>query len=402
MEPPGPPPAEERIREWLQVLCRGGHRVSGSPECRAAALEIRRGMEAAGLAVGDEEFAFHPSHPTGLILHYAVFILAALLTLRGAPLPGLLLAGVAMASAYGSETGRWDLLLHLTPRRRGVNIVGHGNPGGTRRLIVMAHYDGTRAGRVFNPRVTERFGPRVKGLPFLLQSPFLPLNLGILGVFLSPLLTLAGAALPATLLALYGILSLAIGSLLMADWAVAPPIPAANDNGTGVAAMLAAAPGLQAPGLEVWLVATDAEELGLKGATAFCHRHRQTIRSKPTLFLNLESVGCGRLCTLSKEGGYVLPLGLAYPPAARRALEEAARRQSKPPLPVEMAPVGTDAQILLRRRLQAITLIAFSAHAFIENYHWPTDTPENVDTGVVREAVEWTRAIAQTWAEQKA
>lgn len=398
---PGP---TETLDRWIRLLCRGGHRVSGSPECRAAAAEIRKGMEAAGLAAEAEEFHFRPSHPHGLVLHFSALVLSALLSLAGHSTSALVLAAVAYASAVGSETGRFDLLNLVLRPCRGVNVVGRWNPGGARRLVLFAHYDGTRQARVFEPVRAEKFARAMKDLPFFLRAPFFLLNLGILAVFLAALSGLAGLRSAVALPALYGAASLGLGVFIMQDWMRGRPIPAANDNASAVAAMMAFGADLRKrcpENLEVWLVATDAEELGLKGAAAFCKRHAKGLGDKPTFFVNLESLGSGRLCYLAREAGYIIPGSIWYSPLAREMVEAAARRLGKPSIPVEDAPAGTDGQVLRRSGLQGVSLLGLLEIGYVENYHWPTDTPENVDRSVAAEAVEWTWAIAEAWGERR-
>lgn len=396
---------EETLRHWVGLLCARGHRVTGSPECRAAAEALAKGMEGAGLDVATEEFTHRPSHPTGLVLHYSLFLLAGLLAVLGAPALGLPLAALAMVSAYGSETGKFDLFNLLQRPRLGANVVGRWNMGGKRRVILMAHYDGTRAGRVFEPHRARRFSAASKEWPFHLRSPTLPLNIGVGAVFAANLLALGGPGPLVLVPALYGVVAMGFGVLVMADWARATPIAAASDNGTGAALLLAVAERLRAEcsaDLEVWLVATDAEEVGLNGAKAFCHRHRSAFREKPTLLVNVDTVGSGRICRITREGGYILPLGLRYPPEGAEAVAAAARLLGRPPLPAEEAPVGTDGQILLRNGLRAVTLLGLTEEGYSEHYHWTTDVPENVDYKVAADAVEWAWAIARAWTPRSA
>ncbi len=72
--------------------------------------------------------------------------------------------------------------------------------------------------------------------------------------------------------------------------------PGALDNATGVGVMLELARTWQnEPGreIEAIFVATGSEELGLDGARAFLDRHRDWWREKPTLLVNLDTVGVG-------------------------------------------------------------------------------------------------------------
>lgn len=47
---------------------------------------------------------------------------------------------------------------------------------------------------------------------------------------------------------------------------------------------------------------------------------------------------------------------------------------------------ATDALIALRRGYAAATLASVDATKFPANYHWPSDTPENLDWGTIRRA----------------
>lgn len=72
--------------------------------------------------------------------------------------------------------------------------------------------------------------------------------------------------------------------------------PGAIDNASGLAVLLELArswrPRDGVP-VEAAFVATGAEEVALDGARAFLQRHEWWIRERPTLLINLESVGAG-------------------------------------------------------------------------------------------------------------
>jgi hypothetical protein len=80
--------------------------------------------------------------------------------------------------------------------------------------------------------------------------------------------------------------------------------PGALDNGSGVGALLELARGWrprpEAPVEVIW-VATGSEEVGSDGAQAFLRRYESWWREKPTLLINLESVGAGTRIRLAGE-----------------------------------------------------------------------------------------------------
>jgi Iap family predicted aminopeptidase len=48
--------------------------------------------------------------------------------------------------------------------------------------------------------------------------------------------------------------------------------------------------------------------------------------------------------------------------------------------------LATDALVALRRGYAAVTLASIDATKFPSNYHWPSDTPENLDWGTIERA----------------
>ncbi|MGH2865510.1 MAG: M28 family peptidase, partial [Solirubrobacteraceae bacterium] len=47
---------------------------------------------------------------------------------------------------------------------------------------------------------------------------------------------------------------------------------------------------------------------------------------------------------------------------------------------------ATDALVALRQGYAAVTLASVDATKFPANYHWPSDTPENLDWGTLERA----------------
>ncbi len=90
--------------------------------------------------------------------------------------------------------------------------------------------------------------------------------------------------------------------IVMAHADTVPPAPGANDNASGVGALVALAPALAAePSCDVWLVATGAEERPFTGqpdhlgASALVRRIQRKGRAGDVRFsLSLDEVGTGR------------------------------------------------------------------------------------------------------------
>jgi hypothetical protein len=181
--------------------------------------------------------------------------------------------------------------------------------------------------------------------------------------------------------------SLAVTAALLAERELrGVDVPGANDNASGVAAVAQLTLETAETPLEhtrVVSLMTGCKEAGVLGAQAFLDRH-DTSR---WLYLNFDNVGGpATLRYLPREGvgrtweADPLLLGLAEGVSANR-----------PELGLKRAdgPIGLsyDATPVLARGGRAITFVA-ADRGVIPNYHWPTDTSENLDPASVENAIE--------------
>jgi hypothetical protein len=143
---------------------------------------------------------------------------------------------------------------------------------------------------------------------------------------------------------------------------------------------------------EVWFVATGAEEAGTWGMRAFLDAYSDDLRG--AFIINLDNIGTGALHWVTREG-------MARRYASDRRLVSLARKVSREDQIVikgrEYKGLSTDATPALARRLRAMSIMAFDINGRLPNWHWYTDTsdnvqPENIDaavrlvTGMIREA----------------
>ena len=166
--------------------------------------------------------------------------------------------------------------------------------------------------------------------------------------------------------------------------------PGALDNATGVGTLLELArnwrPRPEAP-VEVFWVATGAEEVGLDGARHFLRQHEEWWRRKPTLLINLDTVGVGDRVYLSGE-----PRALRLAGAAADAL-----RLSWAKLRVLGA--GMDHQPFAARGLTAVSLLG-DVVGWSLKLHSPRDVPDLVDRQALGRAGRLAAHLAWTWAER--
>jgi len=138
----------------------------------------------------------------------------------------------------------------------------------------------------------------------------------------------------------------------------------------------------------VLLLSTGSEESFMEGMQGFMRRHRDSLDPAHTTFLCLECVGSPTLVLVEAEGMLRMR---PYSEAARSRLAEAAAAAGVELVRGLRTVAATDALVALRRGYAAVTLASVDATKFPANYHWPSDTPENLDWGTI----ERTFAVAE-------
>jgi Iap family predicted aminopeptidase len=168
-----------------------------------------------------------------------------------------------------------------------------------------------------------------------------------------------------------------LGMCLHADFT--PFSPGANDDASGVAAVLALAKRLSKnplEGTEVHLAFTGCEEVGARGMSAFLEKHGKSL-GREAVYIILDEVGLGELKYLTADGPLIKHK--THP----RALEAA--RKAAQALPGKKILEGpglayTDALQATKRGLIALTLCTIPDAQSGDESHWHrmSDTLENV------------------------
>ena len=139
---------------------------------------------------------------------------------------------------------------------------------------------------------------------------------------------------------------------------------------------------------EIWFVATGAEEVGTFGMQAFLAEHGPDLRD--AAIINLDNVGAGSLSYVTREG-----MARRYD-SDRRLLSAARRAVREADLPVkgrEYRGLATDATPALARGYHAMSVMAFDVNGRIPNWHWTTDTTDDVSEANIETAVEFVTAL---------
>jgi Peptidase family M28 len=307
------------------------------------------------------------------------------------------LVGAVAASAIYDDVGGGRLWFRraVLPTQATWNVVAEaGDPEARRTVIFIGHHDAAHSGLVFHPalpRASMKLFPRLheraeQSLP-ILYGPFLgPVLLALWGLLGLRALRVAGTffTLGAT--------------AAMANIGASRVVPGANDNLSAVAVVIALAHSLRRKppaGVRVLLVSTGSEESFMEGMQAFAKRHFAGLDPDTTEFVCIECVGSPELCVVEGEG----MLRMRYYTGETRERLARAGLDAGVELTRGLRTVAaTDALIALRGGYPTCLLGGVDETKFPSNYHWPSDTPDNLDwhsvEGALRVCEEFVRGRA--------
>lgn len=252
----------------------------------------------------------------------------------------------------------------------------------------MGHHDAPHTAFFFNPAITETVG---ENAPWVFEntdtSP--PLMWPVLS---GPALVAAGAAMGSRRLTGLGTFISAGTAAFMAHIGAGDVVPAANDNGTSNVAQIALARMLAEHPLEntrVHFLSTSEEAL-CEGMGMFMERHEHEFPRESTFFLCHEILGSPDLLVLRGEGMLRMR---EYPPESLELLDSTAEE-----LGIELRPNlrtmnATDAIFPLAAGYQCAAICSCNQWKNPSNYHWKTDTPENVHYDTVAEAIRLSETV---------
>jgi Peptidase family M28 len=356
-------------------------RPSASDAERRAGVLIAAQLEAEGCTAAIECEQAHGTYwwPLGL-LTFASGV-AALFRSRLIRIIAGAFTATALADDISGGT-QWFRRAAL-PQRATWNVVAEtGDPTARETIVFVAHHDAANWSLLFAPQIPEFFGERFPGQ--LERSHTTPPIM--FPVFAGPVLTLLSGLTGSNLLRRAAAV-LSLGSAItFAEIGSRSVVPGANDNLSGVAVLTGLARLLRdepAPGLRVLLVSTGSEESFMEGMRGFAKRHFEELPVATTRFVCVDSVGSPTLMQLEGEG----MLRMAdYDNEFKAQLSEAAAE-----IDVELVRGlrfrnATDALISLHAGYRTLMLGSISRYKAPSNYHWPTDTPENVDYSSVVDA----------------
>jgi hypothetical protein len=384
------PPDEAGLRRDVEELS-AIHRPSASPGEREAAEWLVARLAEHGAQARIEIEDGHGTYWWPLGVASAAGALAGLATLRGHRVIGGALAAAAAAAAVDELPPRRRLLRRILRRRPVHNVVAEIGPADADRTIVLvAHHDAAHPGLLFAPAIPETL---FRAFPQVLERSNTSPGL-MWPVVGGPAAVAAGAATGSRALTKLGTILSAGSILAFADIGMREAVPGANDNATGVAALLAIAASLAERPTEstrVMLVSTSEEAL-CEGMQLFCERHFPDLPADRTFFLSLDTLGSPHLLVLRGEGMFGVK---EYPTESLNLLDGLANELGIWLFPDLRLRNATDGVFPLNAGYQCASLASCTELKQPSNYHWPTDVPENVDFGSVADAVRLTEAVVR-------
>jgi Peptidase family M28 len=366
----------------------GYERPSASAGERRAADWIAARLRALGLEASVESERAHGGYwwPLGLLnggLALAALTLGRSRSRAARLALGVLGGGAAAAIWDDTSGGRLWFRRAALPHGDTFNVIAEaGDPDGAETVLIVSHHDAAHSGLVFHPALPRLFAERFPELHERSEQSF-PI---MYATWLGPVLIAAGALLGGRWLARIGTLFAGGSALAMADIGRSQVVPGANDNLSAVAVLMALARSLAerpSPGVRVILLSTGSEESFMEGMHGYMRRHADELDPASTTVLCLECVGSPTLTLVEAEGMLRMRY---YDQAARERLAEAAREAGVELVRGLRTVAATDALIALRRGYAAATLASVDATKFPANYHWPSDTAENLDWQTMQRA----------------
>ncbi len=297
-----------------------------------------------------------------------------------------LLAGGTMAAGIADDIsgGRLWFRRAVLPQRPTWNVVAEaGDPAGERTVVLVAHHDAAHWSLLFAPHVPQFFGDRFPGA--LERSKTTPPVM--FPVFGGPLLVALGGLTGSRRLRRAGAVVSLGAAATFAEIGSRSTVPGANDNLSGVATLLGVARLLRerpVPGLRVLLVSTGSEESFMEGMQAFARRHFASLPVDRTHVVCIDTVGSPTLMELEGEGMLRMR---DYPGDFKDLVSDVAAEAGIPLVRGLRFRNATDGLIALKAGYPTVMLGSLNRYKVPDNYHWPTDTADNVDYGTVVGAI---------------
>ena len=385
-----PAPPAERLRAQLTELA-AIPRPSASAGERQAAEWVSERLRAHGARAVVETDRVHGDYWGPLALLSLAGAAGALVGRRHR-FTGAALAAFAAAGVWDDITGGRHYARRPLPQRDTFSVVAELGPANAQRTVVLvAHHDAAKSGLIFHPAIPAFAWRR---FPALIErsdtSP--PLMWPVFG---GPALAALGSLTGSTALRRAGGVISSGAAAVFAQIGSTRVVPGANDNGTGVVALIELARRLAerpTSSVRVLLVSTGSEESFMEGMQAFMRRHAPSLPRESTFILCVDTIGSPHLTAIRGEGMLYMN---EYPHAGLDLVDSVARDLGVWLFPNLRLRNATDGLHALKQGYPCACLGSVTDYKAPSNYHWRTDTPANVDYGTFADGVRLCEGIVR-------
>lgn len=364
-------------------------RLPGSPMERRAARYVVERLEELSIPVAE----LPVRTPQSFVPVYASIFAVSILGVLIAPFQawvGFLISLAALVLLL-LEINNIPVLSRLLATHHTYNVLGlvpqeHGQEDDEprRRVILSAHLDAARTGILWHPSLVAWLRPIIMIIfATMVVVPVALLIYALLGDTYLWVIAVLGA-----------VLLLIAGGLLLEQDIVGQPVAGANDNASGVTAVLGLAQALQRNQprhTEVWLLFTAGKEAGQVGMKRFLSENH--FNPETTFFINIDSVGAGHVRYTSSEG--LLRENDCSTVMVELARSIVADHPDWDIRSIQHRLTPTDSSVALGMGYQAISLIACGEDGQIPNWHQSTDTPDNIDDACIERATEFAAELVR-------
>ena len=255
-----------------------------------------------------------------------------------------------------------------------------------KKIILMAHWDTAPISILYAPSMVGNFRSSLK--------------INILLIVLAFCVSLIYWIFPSTVLVWLSraLVVYFLGQLVVASWDFYKYgySNGASDNATGVGAAMATAQKLwneNLPNLEIELVLTGAEEVGMIGAKAY-YDNRIGTWNADTMLINFDTLGAGDLKIITETGSWG---NKVYDNELIKIAKEVISSEEG----IKHVKLGAwhtadfDSVWFQRAGVPSLTLAALDQNGRMPNIHRETDVLENVNFKPMHDAVEVALAIVK-------
>ena len=385
------------IDSLLRDLTAFPHRGATTPCEKEAAALLAQTLTNLGATVHKEPFRTPRTYVT--VVYWLIGgIVSGLLVTSFSTIPiiswlsvGWVWLFIAMAWLYFNW--RYSPVTQFPVQHTSYNVIGRWPAKtaiGVQKVILMAHYDTAPVSALYSPKQVDTFR----------WSLISSLLIMVLAGMLVTVETAVGLSAFWQGAKMATIAYLALQAVLGTVGYIGHGFTnGASDNATGVVAAIATADRLRQlpiPTLEVEVVLTSAEEVGMIGAHNYVRQHKASWHRDQTAIVNFDTLGAGTLAIIEQTGTVEV---IRY----NNRLTALAKNIAKGPAFLDRVKTGRwhtadfDSVWFVREKLPILALAALDEHGRMPRIHRPEDSSAALDLTPMRSAIDLAEAVLIQW-----